>query len=63
MVESKSTDKLLIVCNTAKEIISKNPEMKDKIKSISIIWKEIEGMAVPDINIEFYDKVSLNKGI
>lgn len=60
MVDSKTTDKLLIICNTAKDVLSKNPELADKLKTVSIVWKEVDGMAVPDVNIEFYEKGSLN---
>lgn len=60
MVDSKTTDKLLIICNTAKDILSKNPELADKLKSVNIIWKEVDGMGVPDVKIEFYEKGTLN---
>ena len=60
MVNSKSTDKLLIICNTAKDILSKNPELVDKLKSVNIVWKNIDDMAVPDVKIEFHEKGSLN---
>lgn len=60
MVESKTTDKLLIICNTAKDILSKNPELTDKLKSVSIVWKEFDDITVPDVKIEFYEKGTLN---
>lgn len=64
MVDSKSTDKLSIVCSTAKEILARNPEIKDKLKSLSIVWKEIDGMAVPDVKIEFHESgLNLNKNV
>lgn len=64
MVNSKSTDKLNIICSTAKDILTSNPEMQDKLKSVSIVWKEIDGMAVPDVKIEFYEKgLNLNKSV
>lgn len=60
MVNSKTTDKLVVICNTAKEILSKSPELADRLKSVSIVWKEVDGTAVPDVKIEFYEKGSLN---
>lgn len=52
---SKSTDKLKIMADAAQEILSKNPEIAHRIKSVSIKWISLPNITVPDIQIEFYD--------
>jgi len=55
MLTSHSTDKLQIVCDTAKELVKNSPNITEKLKSISIVWTKVDGIAVPDIKIELYE--------
>lgn len=55
MVNSKTTDKLKIVCDTAIELLKSKPNLSEKVKSINIIWTNIDDTPVPDIKIEFYE--------
>lgn len=55
MVDSKTTDKLRIVCDAAKDLVKNSPEITEKLKSISIIWTKVDGVAVPDVKIEFHE--------
>jgi hypothetical protein len=53
MINSKSTDKLIII----EQMIDQLPV--DKIKSINIVWKELVGTlettVVPDVIIEMFE--------
>lgn len=55
MSTSHSTDKLKIICEAAKDIIKNNPDIGEKIKSISIVWTDYDDVIVPDVKIEFYE--------
>lgn len=54
-VDSKTTDKLNIIANAAQNILAKNPEIANRIQSLSVKWKNVDGVTVPDIEIHFYE--------
>ena len=59
MVDSKSTDKLQILCNSIKDQILLDQTLKDRASKIEITWKNIESgnegnlIVVPNLKIEF----------
>lgn len=55
MVESKTTDKLRIICQAAQDLLKSDNRLSEKVKSISIVWSKIDGVAVPDIKIDFFE--------
>ena len=50
MEPSKSTDKLIAL----EAILSATP--LDRVKEITIFWKDVEYMAVPFVHVEYYQK-------
>ena len=54
MMDSKSTDKLIII----EGLVDRLPV--DKIKTITIVWKEVEEIIVPDVIIEMYEEYPEN---
>lgn len=34
---------------------AKNPEIVNRIQSLSVKWKNVDGVTVPDIEITFYE--------
>jgi hypothetical protein len=53
MVDSKSTDKLALLTQTAQRALAADPAILDKIQSISVTWSEVGDVAVPDVRIVF----------
>ena len=54
MVESKSTDKLALLTQTAQRALAADPKLLDKLHSVSVSWSEVGDVAVPSIRIEFH---------
>lgn len=50
MTPSKSTDKLMALQTLMEDMPT------ERTKVFQILWKEIEGMAVPFVNAEFYEE-------
>lgn len=55
MVDSKTTDKLKLICNAAVELLKVDPSLTEKVKSIMVMWTKVDDIAVPDIKIEFHE--------
>lgn len=59
VTNSKSTDKLILVCDVLEKRILAESELKSRVKKIEIIWKTLvdkdDGLFVPDLKIEFKD--------
>lgn len=59
-LESKSTDKLRIVCQSIEKNILSDPALKKKIKSINISWVSVDAgdgelMPCPKLEVTFYE--------
>lgn len=50
-VQSKSTDKMLAL----EALLEKTP--LHRLKSIALVWEEIDGVVVPFLEAEYYDSV------
>jgi len=61
MIDSKSTDKLEIICETIKSKILSDEALKLRVKKIEIVWNTLNDpfnnsvMYVPNLYTEFKD--------
>jgi hypothetical protein len=49
-VESRTTDKLALMCEAVKSVPR---DILEKVSKVQVVWKSVGGVEVPDISIEF----------